>query len=434
MFKFDKTFRDEFRVNWLSLVVAFSFLLFGLSASAYALPFAFPEVIKEFGWTREQATLLATAKYVTTAISALVVGRLLDFVGVWKMLFATAILSGIGLLGFLWIHDLTLYYITGGVLGIGAGGGIVAAKVLVSKTFHASQGTAMGLALLGLAIGSTAVPILVAALISAFGWRIGLASLSLAVWVFAMPLLIAGYLLRDRGKPDEVEGALGDIIRAPEALDFAPQVLKIIAQRNFWCIALAVFGAAAVDTAFGQHQVLMLRDLNFSASFVALAISVMGLVGIASRVVVGNILDSSSNRGLAALYTTMTLACATAAFLYNPVVLVAFLILRAVAHAAVLLDTTVMSKHAYGTTKNLGTMLGIFTAASSIGFAVGPWLMGMIFDKTGSYNNAYALFGMVSVAISVLAWYIKPAFWLSMKEGKRRAKGVTSVTEPPIPR
>ena len=102
----------------------------------------------------------------------------------------------------------------------------------------------------------------------------------------------------------------------------------------------------------------------------------IGLAGIVSRVVVGNILDNSSNKGLAAILLTMAVASFAALALTHPFMLVVFIVLRAVGHSAVLLDTAVMSKHAYGNSKNMGILLGIFTAFSSAGFAVGPWLMG----------------------------------------------------------
>ena len=61
MFQFSQAFRDEFGANWRVLAIAITALFFGFSAPAYALPFIYPEVIDDFGWTREQATSLATA-------------------------------------------------------------------------------------------------------------------------------------------------------------------------------------------------------------------------------------------------------------------------------------------------------------------------------------------------------------------------------------
>src|SRR5688572_19761063 len=98
MFTFDAAFRAEFREHWLVLLIAFTTLLFGFSAPAFALPFIFPEVIEHLGWTREQAMLLASSKYAIGAICALLVGRFVDRTGAWLSLIVTVSLGGVALL------------------------------------------------------------------------------------------------------------------------------------------------------------------------------------------------------------------------------------------------------------------------------------------------------------------------------------------------
>lgn len=146
MFRFDDEFRAEFRAGWPVLIIAFVCFLFGFAAPAFSLPFIYPEVIKEFGWTREQATLLASSKYAVGALSALLAGRLVDVIGAWVSLIITIALGGLALVSFLWIQNLTGYYMVGVLLGVAAGGTMVSIKVLISRAFNASQGSAMGLA------------------------------------------------------------------------------------------------------------------------------------------------------------------------------------------------------------------------------------------------------------------------------------------------
>lgn len=411
MFRFDQAFLNEFKVNKLILAIGFCCLLFGMSVGAFSMPFVYPEVIQEFGWTREQATLLASAKYAVTAASALTIGRLLDYVGTWVTLMVMMALAGFALISYLWVEDLGSYYLTAVMLGVASGGGIVSVKVMVSKAFHASQGTAMGITLLGIAIGASIVPLIVTATMGAFGWRLGLASLSVTIWAIAIPLLIFG-----RGSLAKLDSDRASALSGGKE-DYAPRVWDLFGQRNFWLIATVVFGASVVDYAFAQHQVLIFRDLNFSEQTTAWAVSMIGLAGIFSRVLVGNILDSKSNKGLAALYLTMTVASLAALALTHPLVLVVFIVLRAVGHSAVLLDTAVMSKHAYGNSKNMGILLGMFTAFSSAGFATGPWLMGRIFDATGSYAPAYIAFAVLPVLLAIIAWMIRPTFWLKVRAG-----------------
>jgi len=419
MFRFDAVFRDELRANWPVLLIAFSCLFFGFSAPAFALPFLFSEVIEEFGWTREQATLLASAKYLTGAVSALLVGRFLDVTGVRTALLVTIGLGGVGLLSFLWVPNLTAYYIVGALMGLAGPGAMVAVKVLVSRTFHASQGTATGVALLGTSLGSVLVPLVISFLITAVGWRIAFAGLSAGIWLIAIPMLLFAFPVAGRGSGANPVEALpeGAVVESRTGLG---EVAKLARGKTFWLLGSALFIGAMVDQAFIQHQVLILNDLNMSRETVALAVSGIGLAGIVFRLLIGNLLDSKSNKGLSALYVVLGVSSLIAFYLVNPFILVTFVVLRAAGHAAILLDTNVMTKHVFGL-QNFGTMVGVYTALVSLGFAVGPWIMGRLFDMYGNYHAAFILFTVMPLVGAFLIWQLKPAYWLAARAAKAEA-------------
>jgi len=420
LFRFDAAFRSELRANWPVLLLAFSCLLFGFSAPAFALPFLFAEVIDEFGWTREQATLLASAKYLTGAVAALVVGRCLDMIGVRTALIGALGIGGVALVSLFFVNSLTAYYLAGVLLGLAGPGAMVAVQILVSRTFHASQGTAIGAALLGTSLGSVLVPLVITALVATLGWRLAFPALSLGIWIIVMPMLI--FFMPKGARSERPSTPEQHAAAGPQGLIHAMKVMKT---GQFWLLAGATFLTATVDQGFIQHQVLILNDVNLSREAAALAVSAIGLVGIVCRVLVGNILDSSSNKGLSVLYSTLTVASLLAFYLVSPIVLMAFVVLRAAGHAAVLVDTTVMTKHVFGL-KNFGTMVGVFTAITSIGFATGPWIMGRLYDMNGNYNVAFVLFALMPLAAAVMTWMLKPTFWHALRAGVADA----SQTEP----
>lgn len=414
MLRFDDTVRQELRENWPALLVAFCCLLFGFSAPAFALPFLFTEVINEFGWTREQATLLASTKYMTGAVAAMMVGRFIDVTGVRIALLITISTGAIAMVSFLWVPNLTFYYLSGILLGFSGPGAMVAVKVLVSRTFHASQGTATGLALLGTSVGSIFVPLIISALIGAYGWRYGMAALSLGVWLIAIPMLFINFFTRSITKGDtakpilDTDAAKAERKAANKASSKAVGLL--MRKREFWLIGGAVFLAAMVDQGFIQHQVLIFTDLKLPREITALGISAMGVIGIACRVLIGNFLDTKSVKGAAFLYCLLTLSSVLAFMLGNPLIFFAFIVLRAAGHAAVLLDTTVLTKHVFGL-KHYGTLIGIYTAFVSLGFATGTWLMGRLYDIAGNYNLAFTLFAILPLIAAVLVLFVKPEFW-----------------------
>jgi MFS family permease len=414
MFQFDQMFRDEFRANWRVLLIAVIALFFGFSAPAYALPFLYPEVIKEFGWTREQATLLATAKYLTGVVACLAFGRFLDIAGAWKALMTSVVVGGVALLGFAFVDGLYSYYAVGVLLGIAGPGAMVSSFVLVARTFRASQGTATGMVLLGTAFGGVVMPIATAALIQAFGWRIGMASLSIGIWAVAIPALLYG--MARVPITDQVETASD----TSEQVGVTAYFTRLMAGASFWLMAIAFFLVTIVDQALTQHQVLMFRDAGLSPADGALGVSAIGFVAIFGRILAGNILDRSSNRGLAGLYLLLS-ACALLSFaLTNPLVLISYAVVRAMGHSSVMVDGPVISRHTYGT-QHLGLLTGLFTAMANLGSATGPWVMGRMYDATGSYRIALILFMILPAISALLIWFVDPRAWKAGRAETRRA-------------
>ena len=410
----DSVFLREFRDNWSVLAAAFMCLLFAFSAPAFMLPFLYVPIIEEFGWSREEVTLLATAKYAAGAVAAIVIGRLVDVIGVRVGLIALSVLGALAMVGFLWIPGQAAYYLIGVLLGVSGTGIIVASKVLVSRCFHASQGTAMAIAMLGTALGSVVTPLLTVPLIAAYGWRAAAAILSAGTWLVALPLLV--FCVREATFDTPAKGH-----RVAPAISWK-LVRHLAGQRRFWLIAVAVFSAAVVDQAFIQHQVLYLElDLGLTPAYVAAGISAMGLVGIVARVFVGGVFDRLSSRGVSVMYLSLAVAAVVALAAVNPVMFALFIVLRAVGHAAVLLDSTVLAKHVFGV-RNLGLLLGIYTAFVAVGFSVGPWFVGRLYELSGSYVVPFVACAGLAVFAACVLLPVKPAYWLARRVGKRASK------------
>lgn len=406
MYRIESTFSREVRKSWRTLASAFICLLFAFSGPAFSLPFLYGPILDEFGWSREQVTLLASAKYAAGALAAVVIGRVIDVVGVRNGLVILSALGAVAMLGFRWVTDLTSYYAIGVVLGVSGSGIIVASKVLVSRHFHAFQGTAMSLTMLGTALGATVTPLAIMPLIEASGWRDAAAYLSLGTWCVALPALLL--LLRNEPLSTDAE---------PQGSSASRSVLRRLAcRRDFWLIGLAVFCAAVVDQAFIQHQVLYLEiDLGMTPAYVAAGISAMGLIGIGARVGVGFIFDKLSTRGVSLMYLTLAAAAACALAAVNPTVFALFVVLRATGHAAVLLDSVVLSKHVFGL-ENLGLVLGIYTAFVAIGFATGPWIVGRLYGITGSYVVPFAVCAGLAIFAALVLLPVKPAQWIAARK------------------
>jgi MFS family permease len=408
----DSEFVREFRRNWRILLVAFSCFVFAFSAPAFLLPFLYPEVIREFGWSREQAVFLASYKYLTGSIVAIVVGCFVDIIGVRRVLIFVSVLGGLALVSFLWTPGLVAYYAAGVMLGFAGAGTMVTIKVLISRAHHVSQATAMAVAMLGTSVGQTIVPFVATFLIADYGWRAGSALLSSGIWLVALPLMIVF-----------LKGGTIDDDRPPSPV-FAGTVVKGLAgERRFWLILIAVFAAGFVDQALTQHLVLYLRlDLGLSTTIVATVLSAIGLFGFVTRPFVGGLFDGLSTRGVALAYLVLATACVLALGALSPVLLSVFVVLRAVGHSAVLLDTLVLTKHVFGL-KHIGILLGIYTAAVNFGFAIGPAVVSRLHAQSGSYTLAFIVCAVVAVVAALAVLPARPDHWLQSKQQGQAGAG-----------
>lgn len=411
-------FPEEIRTNWRVAIIGLGVLFFGFAAPAYALPFIYPEIIAEFGWSRSEAVSLASVKYLTGVVACILIGRLIDVIGVWRSLLGCIVLGALALASFQAVNDLNTYLAVGVLLGFAGSGAMVSVYVLVARGFRNSQGTATGFVLLGTGLGGFLMPIIVSSAVEAFGWRDGMMILSLGIWLIAVPLLVYGVRHIKLPIPD----AAPDEFHSPQNVEngVLRHLSTLAKTRSFWLMTIAFFAVTMADQAFTQHQVLMFRDALMSERAAALAVSAIGLFSMFGRIAVGTILDAWSNKGLAALYCCLSLSAILAMTLVSPAVLCVFIVMRALAHASVMVDGPVIARHTFGTA-HLGVVVGVVTATASLGSAIGPWLMGTMFDARGSYDVAILLCVVMSGLSALMIYFVVPEVWLRRRDSEQAA-------------
>src|SRR5690606_5417958 len=130
--------------------VGFVCVALAFGASTAAMPLMYDQVMSEFGWTRTQATMIFLYKNVASAFMALfVIAPMYMRFGLRPVMVGSLILTGLGMVSFLWIGSIGTYYGAGFVLGLGVASVLVSTKVLISRWFIRRQGLAIGIVLTG---------------------------------------------------------------------------------------------------------------------------------------------------------------------------------------------------------------------------------------------------------------------------------------------
>lgn len=395
-------------------VVGSAFLIFFLAFGApLTMPFVYPEVIKEFGWTLTEATLIYTYKSLTGAVMALfIIGPLVERVGLKTVLIGSMLAEGVGLGSFLFVGSLWSYYLVGFLIGIGQAAVIISLKLLVSRWFTRNVGLAGGIAIIGGSFGGVLYPLLASQLIPLYGWRIAFACLSLCIFFISIP--IALFTRCDPSEEDVLpeavpapQGVTGDHLRAAE-LDVS--FGTILRQRGFWAIALATLLSAMVDQALLQHSIYYLTtEAGLTRTVAATAWSATFLTGICAKFVAGATFDRFSIKGVASWNLLLGFAIIAALPVHGLFTAIVFASVLGFAHGGLVVDSPVVAKHVYGP-RYMNRLLPLMSGFNTVGAAFGPVILAAIYDYSGSYMIGFTLFIGFTVAAALLMWRVEPEY------------------------
>lgn len=400
------SFSSELKQKWPVVLVAYLMMLFAFGFPTFALPFVYAGAIDEFGWTRQQAVLLASFKFYTSAVASLIVGRLLDTIDPKLLVAACASLGGIGMIGFLATDALPAYYLVGVVLGMNAAGMAVSMNYLVCRTFERSTGTALGIVLAGTSTAGMIVPLIMAPLMESVGWRNTMVVMSAGIWLVAIP---AWLILLRKGAP------LGDSLRSPagrpKPSDMWSHFKDLAVTRTFWFIFVGIFLVSAVDQGLLQNQVLFLRDeKGLDLDTVAWGASLLAAIGIGSKILFGWAYDRVSIAGIVFCYALLAVSAGLSFAVTGVATMMLFMTVRGFAHGGLIVDGPVLAKHYYGP-QNVGLNIGLFTLCTSVGYGFGPPFLAGLADDSGSYLGGFAIALAAAALAALLLWPVKPRFW-----------------------
>jgi MFS family permease len=245
------SFGMEFRQQWPLILALFLMQVFAFGFPAFALPFVYAGATEEFGWTRQQAVLLASYKFYVSAAAALVVGRLLDTISPKYIVAIAAVLGALGMAGFMLADNLIRYYALGVILGLNGAGLAVAINVIASRAFDKSIGTMLGVVLSGTSVAGMLLPIFIAPLMGTIGWRPAMAILSCGIWLVSLPVW---FLVFRRGSPIDERLRKGNF--GAVKIGMWGHFKRLAGTRDFWFIFVGGFLVMSIDQALIQNQVL----------------------------------------------------------------------------------------------------------------------------------------------------------------------------------
>ena len=393
--------------GWWIVAAAFLNLFFGVGIVFYGMPVFYPELVRNLGFSRSQVTAGILIGFVIVAPFVGYLGSLIDRRGARFVIRFGLVFVGVPLILMGWMTQLWQYYLLSIAEVIGyILTGPIPNQVLIARWFRAARGRAMGYAYLGLGVGGAVSPILVHFLISHYGWRRAFEVVGILILVVLLP--IAQWVTRsapsDMGLAPDGEDARS-VVPAGPAVVF--DLRRVARSANFWLILI---GSSLVIGAIGtviQQFVLFLQDQKYSLGQASVISSGLLFAGLAGRVIVGYLADRFQKKNvMATFYLVLALAIPLLFFARFPVAAWSFAIVFGFAMGADYMLIPLVTAECFGLA-TLGKLLAVIIMANSLGQWIGPWVAGLIFDATHSYNIAWAAVTIGGVIGAFLIYSIK---------------------------
>lgn len=411
--------RLPFFYGWVIIAVAFVTVALSVTART-AFSLVFPPIVEEFGWDRGLAAGAFSFGFLVSAVLSPMIGRLMDRRGPRFVIEAGVLVMAAGLLGATQIATPWQLYATLGVL-VGGGANCMSFSVqsqYLPNWFVRRRAMAIGLAFSGVGVGAIALLPWMQAVIQHDGWRASCWILGVMTLVVLIPL---NWIVRKRPQdlglqPDGGSVAAGPAARTLKIVDAAWArtvwtTARAVRTARFWWIAIAFFCAGFVWYAVQVHQTKYLIEVGFSPMQAAWALGLVAMVGVPGQIALGALSDRIgreavwliNNAGFAICYAALLgLQSGPSEVLLYVMVLSQGLL----GYALTSIMGAIVVEIFEG--PHFGSIFGLVMVALLAGGAAGPWLTGLIYDRTGSYEIAFIL-SIVLCAVGAFAiWRASP--------------------------
>ena len=394
------------------VTTAYSFLLFyfGVALLNDGLNVIIPFVENMHGWSRGQVTSVVSIAALISIIVSYIVGTLVLRFGVKKNLIPILAMTGLAAIVMSRSNNFLDFSLCLGSLQVFAASGIMLLPaVLLANWYVKRKGIAMGIATIGAPLSGATYSPIVAWLIGHYGFDTAYSMVGIIIILIAAA---GGLLLAN--KPEDVGLSPDGVDRTPEEVEKARKELEnleskwtlkqILSKKESWFYMVSFGLLSLIITGIMSQLIPRFLDVGYSMPRALFFLSVASLLGMPVSFAWGWLDDKISTR-ITCMIFALTFALGSFCFLFASAQNLVFTILAVFAVASLTggmpnLEISIIAS-IFGRNEfvNVQRYLRVgVNALRSLGYAV----MGLIFDKFGSYNISYGIFVVLAVFAAVL--------------------------------
>ncbi|MFA5079923.1 MAG: MFS transporter [Dehalococcoidia bacterium] len=398
--------------GWVMVAAAFviTFITNGVNFSygVFFLP-----IVNEFGWSRGLASAVMLVAGIAYAITLPFTGILADRFGYkWVLAVSVSFLS-LGLILSSQIQELwQLYVFTGLLVGLSISASFAIPVALVSLWFTRRQGLAVGVATLGISLGTATIPLLISYFITSASWRTALLISGIVVAVFCIPATLLmrrpRHNIRETTSPDNAPSSTEQKVVYSD-LNIGLTLGQAIRTSQFWMLFIMFLLFLSSLGLVMLHLVPYAVDSGINSVRAAVLITLIGIFGIAGRLMSGVLSDKIGIKPIMIFCTVLLCMNITFVALCNESwAFYVFAAVYGITYSGFVTQMVRITRRVFGG-KALGSVFSALMVSDGIGFGIGPWVAGIIFDATGNYQIPYLAAAAGLVVSTVFVIMIKPA-------------------------
>ena len=401
LIRFIKSIRlNRGRYMWAILLIQFAAGGGRSSFGVFFLP-----LLTEFGWTRTMTSGAASLAVVLSGLLGVVMGRLNDRFGPRLVVTASSVFLGLGYLLMSRVSGMwQLYLFYGVIIGIGMSGIMTPLMSTIARWFAKRRGVMSGLTFTGSYVGIMIMPPVANWLISIYSWRSSY--IILGIMILVVNIFAAQFLKRDPSKVGLVLN--GEEAVKVQSLNLQPKgssLQQAIKTRQFWMLVIMNLCAGFSLQTILVHIVPHAIDLGITPASAAAVLTVIAVIAIPSRIIMGHAGDRIGYKPAYAIcFTLMAVPLFGLGIVKEPWMLFLFVAIFAVSVPPLL---SPMIAQLFGL-RSHGAIYGSIMLGWFSGSAIGPVLAGHLFDIVNSYQPAWLICGALAVVAVFVTWLLKP--------------------------
>ncbi|XQW86501.1 MFS transporter [Thalassotalea piscium] len=388
---------------WIVAALACLILMISNGLTITGLPILDESIIKEFGWSRGELKFRDMITFIVAALSAPLAGAFIDRYGVKLSFIIGWTILAIGYFLYSHLESLTgmygIHVLFGFVLVFC---GLNPVVIFVSQWFKEKRGAAIGIALIGSSLGGAIFPQIGNYINESLGWRF---VFRIEIMIPLVLLIITMVLIKNNATAKAAnEGKSATEGKLPQT---DASYSAAIRSRSFWCLSIIAMTTYYSVLGVQAHLFLHMRDMDFSASEAANAITIFFIFAVIGKFIFGFMADIFNDKFVFLLNIVLMFLGTLLLITQKPSLITAATVCFGLGWGGVYTMIQLTAVNTFGL-KSAGKILGTITVMDALGGGLGIWLTGVLYGLNNSYDIAFFVFlALITVALVCIIYLPK---------------------------